>query len=98
MEQYIEISEIRKHIAYDQEKADNAWTNDSMPCPCCGRPVKTGKGIEVHMIGGGDILTLSHDDFGAGDMLWFEVGKKCYRTLQTLWKTATADELHKLAE
>lgn len=98
MEQYIEISEVRKRITYDYDKADTAWTDNSMPCPCCGRPVKTGKGIEVHMIGGGSILTLSHDDFGAGDMLWFEVGKKCYRTLQTLWKTATSEELHKLAE
>lgn len=98
MEKYIEIDEVRKHIKYDLDMADNAWTDETMPCPCCGRPVKTGKGIGVHMIGGGDILTLSHDDFGAGDMLWFEVGKTCYRTLETLWKMATAEELHKLAD
>ena len=98
MEKYIEIAEVRKHINYDWDKADNAWTDNSMPCPCCGRPVKTGKGVEVHMIDGGGILTLSRDNFGAGDMEWYEVGKTCYRTLEKLWKTATAEELHKLAD
>ena len=98
MEKYIEIAEVRKHINYDWDKADNAWTDTTTPCPCCGRPVKEGKGVYVHMIGGGDILTLSNDDFGAGDMEWYEVGKTCYRTLEKLWKTATAEELHKLAD
>jgi hypothetical protein len=50
------------------------------------------------MVGGGSHLTLSHDDFGAGDMLWFEVGKNCYRTLEKLWKTATPEELHKIVD
>ena len=98
MEKYIEISEVRKHINYDRDKADNAWTDTTTPCPCCGRPVKEGKGVYVHMIDGGDILTLSNDNFGAGDCGCFEVGKTCYRTLEKLWKTATAEELHKLAE
>ena len=98
MEKYIEIEEVRKHIKYDQDKADDAWTDNTTPCPCCGRAVKEGKGVYVHMIGGGDILTLSNDDFGAGDCGCFEVGKTCYRTLEKLWKTATAEELHKLAD
>lgn len=98
MEKYIEISEVRKHIKYDYEKAADAFSENSMPCPCCGRPVKAGKGIEVHMVGGGSILTLCHGNFGAGDMEWYEVGKTCYRTLEKLWKTATAEEIHKLAE